>query len=105
MPGTQQNIPLAIADMNTIRSRAGLPSYSGSASPQLVLSAIQQEYRVEFFAEWGHRWLDLKRWGIAIPTLKGISYKAPNIDSAQLLYPIPISEIQTDPNLTQNKGY
>ena len=94
----------AISDLNTIRTRAGLPNYSGSANQDSVLAAIQHEDQIEFFAEWGHRWFDLKRWGIAIPTLGVIPYKV-GIDSTQLLYPIPISEIQTDPNLTQNPGY
>ena len=95
----------AINDVNTIRNRAGLNSLSQSLTQPQVLDSIQHEYRVEFFAEWGHRWLDIKRWGIAIQTLDTIPYKKPNIDSIQLLYPIPISETQTDPNLTQNAGY
>jgi starch-binding outer membrane protein, SusD/RagB family len=95
----------AINDVNTIRIRAGLDSLSPSLANSQILDTIQHEYRIEFFAEWGHRWLDLKRWGTAILTLKAISYKAPNINLNQLLYPIPMSEIQTDPNLTQNTGY
>jgi starch-binding outer membrane protein, SusD/RagB family len=94
----------AISDLNIIRSRAGLPNLSGLTG-SLLQVAIEQEWRIEFFAEWGHRWLDLKRWGIAIQTLDTIPYKMGNIDSTQLLYPIPMSEIQTDPNLSQNPGY
>jgi hypothetical protein len=70
-----------------------------------VLNAIYHENQIEFFGEWGHRWFDLKRWGIAIQTLDTISYKRSHIDSSQLLYPIPITEIQLDPNLTQNPDY
>jgi hypothetical protein len=95
----------AINDVNTIRNRAGVDSLPSSLSQSQILDSIQYEYRVEFFAEWGHRWLDLKRWGIAIQTLDTILYKKPNIDSTQLLYPIPISETQTDTNLVQNPGY
>lgn len=98
-------LSLAINDVNTIRNRAGLDSLPSSLTQAQIMSAIQQEYRIEFFGEWGHRWLDLKRWGIALQTLDTISYKTGNIDSAQLLYPIPMTEIQTDPNLTQNLGY
>ena len=98
-------IPQSIADLNVIRMRAGLPAYSGANDQQSILNAIMHENRIEFFAELGHRWLDLRRWGLAIQTLGAISYKAGNIDSTQLLYPIPPSEIQTDPNLTQNPGY
>ena len=69
------------------------------------MAAVQKEWRIEFFAEWGHRWLDLKRWGNAIQVLGGIPYKSGWINATQLLYPIPISEIDDDPNLTQNSGY
>jgi hypothetical protein len=94
----------AVDDLNTIRTRAGLASLLPSLTKAQVLAAVQQEDRIEFFAEWGRRWLDLKRWGIAIQTLDTISYKV-GIDSTQLLYPIPLGEIQDDPNLTQNPGY
>ncbi len=98
----------AANDLNIIRERANLgPSttLTPGSSLQQADSAIMHERRVEFFAEWGHRWFDLKRWGIAIQTLDTIYYKRGNIDSIQLLYPIPMSEIQTDPNLSQNVGY
>jgi starch-binding outer membrane protein, SusD/RagB family len=95
----------AIQDLDTIRQRAGLLGLSPSLSGDSLTSAVQQEWRIEYFAEWGHRWLDLKRWHIAIGTLDTIPYKVGKIDSTQLLYPIPISEMQTDPNLTQNPGY
>jgi len=58
---------------------------------------------VELFAEWGHRWLDLKRTGSADSVL--YSLKAPNWQSTDSLYPIPQTEIQNDPQLTQNAGY
>jgi hypothetical protein len=102
--GAGSGISGAIADLDTIRTRAGLPNYSGSINQASVLSAIQHENRIEFFAEWGHRWCDIKRWGVALQTLDTIYYKR-GIDSTQLLYPIPLSEIQDDPNLTQNPGY
>jgi hypothetical protein len=95
----------AINDVNIIRTRAGLDSLPSSLTQPQILDSIQHEYQIEFFMEWGHRWLDIRRWGIAIQTLDTISYKKPNIDSTQLLYPIPLPEIQTDPNLTQNPGY
>lgn len=93
----------AIGDINVIRGRAGLNPLGDSLSPVQLLDTIQHEYRVEFFAEWGHRWLDLKRWKNAIQTLSGLSFK--HMDSTQLWYPIPMSEIQDDPNLSQNSGY
>jgi len=93
----------AILDLNTIRSRAGLPGYQGSTTKDSVLQAIYHERQVELFAEWGNRWLDLKRTGQATQILslnKGFS-----VTSDMLLYPIPAQDLQVDPNLTQNIGY
>jgi len=91
--------------LDIIRQRANLPPLSATLTGNSLLAAVQQEWRIEFFAEWGHRWLDLKRWGNAVQVLSGIPYKSGNIDASQLLYPIPITEINADPNLTQNPGY
>ena len=93
----------AIADLNAIRARAGLDSLPASLGQDSVLAKVQQENRIEFFGELGHRWFDLKRWGLGISVLGIIPYK--HMDSAQLLYPIPAIELQDDPNLTQNPGY
>jgi hypothetical protein len=95
----------SLTDLNVIRHRAGLPNLSDSIPGFSLMAAVQQEWRIEFFAEWGHRWLDLKRWGNALQTLDSITYKMGNIDSSQLLYPISSVELRTDPNLVQNPGY
>lgn len=95
----------AIADLNVIRSRAGLPALPASLSSDQVKAAVAQERRIEFFAEWGHRWLDLKRTGQAQNVLSQVPVKQPWRGDYQLLYPIPIAEIQTDHNLLQNIGY
>jgi hypothetical protein len=102
--GAGNGLSAADADLNMVRERAGLPAYSGT-NKDSVLSTIMHEKRIEFFAEWGHRWLDLRRWGTALLTLDTITYKTPYMDSTQLLYPIPTTEIQSDPNLAQNNGY
>jgi hypothetical protein len=93
----------SIGDLNVIRVRAGLNPLPDTTSD--IMQAIVQERRIELFAEWGHRWLDLKRWGIALATLDTIPGKIGTINGNQLLYPIPISDIQSDPNLAQNPGY
>ena len=54
----------AIADLDTLRARAGLPFLSSSLNQTQVLVAVAQERRIELFAEWGHRWFDLKRTGM-----------------------------------------
>lgn len=88
-------------DINAIRTRAGLPNTTSNTKPDL-LDAIMRERRVEFFAEWGHRWFDLKRTGSATMVLSPIKV---NWQSTDVLYPIPQQELSKDPNLAQNDGY
>jgi hypothetical protein len=69
-----------------------------------LLQKIAQERRMELFAEGGHRWLDLKRTGKASATLSLIDYK--RWEDTDELYPVPQSEIVSNPNLgPQNHGY
>lgn len=103
--GAPGGIATAIADLNTIRHRAGLDDLSDDLSQQQVIDAVAKENQVEFFAEWGHRWFDLKRTGKAGALLSAIPLKQPWVGNYQLLYPIPIVEITIDPFLTQNPGY
>jgi starch-binding outer membrane protein, SusD/RagB family len=100
--GHQNDIVGGYSDLNKIRIRAGLPSVSTSNQDSLLL-AIQKERQVELFAEWGHRWLDLKRTH-TIDQVLGAA-KAPNWQPTDALYPIPFLEIQRNPFLTQNPGY
>jgi starch-binding outer membrane protein, SusD/RagB family len=93
----------AVADINVIRFRAGLPSLPETLEKGACLTAIEKERRIEFFAEWGHRWIDLKRWQKANEVLT-IS-KGNNWQQTDKLYPIPFSEIERAPNLVQNEGY
>lgn len=102
----QNKLAEAIADVDTIRHRAGLPHIQntnpGIGQEELIL-AIMQERRIEFMAEWGHRWLDLKRTKSADAVLSSV--KA-DWQSTDVLYPIPQSEIDNNPNLQpQNEGY
>jgi hypothetical protein len=103
--GASGGLGAAITNLNVIRARAGLSNYAGSATDKTsVLNAIYHERQVELFAEWGHRWFDLKRTGQATSALGKISYKQP-WHSYQLLYPIPYIELLLDHNLKQNPGY
>jgi starch-binding outer membrane protein, SusD/RagB family len=98
----QNKIIEAVADLNTIRSRAGLANLLTSISQSAALTAVEQERRAELFAEWGHRWFDLKRTARADAVLSSIKT---NWVSTAVLYPIPFAEIQANPNLIQNNGY
>ncbi|MEL1254125.1 RagB/SusD family nutrient uptake outer membrane protein [Flavobacterium sp. DGU38] len=100
----QSNITGAVENINVIRRRAGLIEIDAQGLSQSeCLSLIEKERRTELFAEWGHRWLDLKRTGRAAEVLGGITGK--NWKAEDALYPIPTTEIRLNPNLTQNKDY
>ncbi len=68
-----------------------------------LLQAIQQERQVELAFE-GHRWYDLIRTGSANSVMNAVS---PNWSDTDLLWPIPLREIQNNPalNNAQNPGY
>jgi hypothetical protein len=101
----QGNLTGAAADLNSIRNRAGLPNTTATTRSGL-LAAIYHERQVELFTEWGHRWFDLKRTG-NIDSVMSIVCPAKGTvwNSYAQLYPIPINDIQLDPNLKQNEGY
>jgi hypothetical protein len=99
----QGNVAGALQDLNAIRSRAGLQPLSSSLTKTDLLLAVEQERRVEFFAEWGHRWLDLKRTGRATTVLGAL--KGTKWQETDALYPVPLSEMQYNPFLLQNPGY
>jgi hypothetical protein len=70
------------------------------------MAAILHERQVELFTEQGHRWIDMKRMGVinnimpAVATEKGGTW-----NSNWQWYPIPLTQIRLDPNITQNTGY
>jgi hypothetical protein len=92
----------AVADVNLIRSRAGLSNFS-STNQAIILTAIEKERQEELFCEWGHRWFDLKRTNKADAVLSIV--KGSNWQATDSLYPIPFSEILRNPALVQNPGY
>jgi hypothetical protein len=101
----QNNLTGALADLNAIRTRAGLPA-SAAVSQADVLIAIARERRVELFCEMGNRFFDLRRTGNldavmnVIAPLKGGSWS-----SYKDWWPIPLTDIQNDNHLTQTPGF
>ncbi|MCF6405086.1 RagB/SusD family nutrient uptake outer membrane protein [Chitinophaga filiformis] len=99
------SLPGAIADLDAIRLRAGLPliqtSNPGISAAELS-EKIAQERRIELFMECGHRWSDLKRTGKASETLQPIKS---DWKSTRELWPIPQVQRALNPALTQNDGY
>lgn len=105
----QNNLSDAIADLDMIRNRAALPLIANTdpgISQSDLIDKIVHERQVELFTEWGHRWFDLKRTN-KVDAVMGIvtPQKGGTWETTDQLYPIPISEIQTNPNITQNTGY
>lgn len=82
-------------DLNIIRNRAGLAETSADGYAGLRL-AIEHERRFEFAFE-GQRWSDLVRTKRASFVL--------GIEENYTLFPIPLSEMQTNEKMTQNPGY
>jgi hypothetical protein len=97
----QDKIAPAQSDINIIRSRAGLAATTANTKAAL-LTAIEKERRIELFAEWGHRWFDLKRTGRVDAVLQPLK---PSWQSYAALFPIPQSQLERNPALTQNPGY
>jgi starch-binding outer membrane protein, SusD/RagB family len=91
----------ALDYLNQIRTRAGLPSYSGLTQDD-TREMIYKERRVELGME-GHRWFDLLRTGRAYDSLQSSGMKP-----FMTVFPVPLSEVQlvNDPSLfPQNSGY
>lgn len=107
----QNKLEPGIQDLNILRDRAGLPGLATPASQEEGMRKVEQERRVELFAEWGHRWFDLKRWksisGDAAKTRADdvLSVVKPAWKSTAILFPIPTNALRTNLNLVQNKGY
>lgn len=91
----------AESDINVIRNRAGLANTSASEKAN-ILDAIMKERKVELFAEWGHRWLDLKRTDSIDDTMK--IRKPHTWQDTDALYPIPQSQVLNS-KVGQNPGY
>lgn len=92
----------AQADINKIRTRAGLANTTATSESEL-LTAILHERRVELFTEHGHRFFDLKRTNQLDEALGPIK---PGWNSTDQLLPIPEKELLVNPNLQpQNPGY
>lgn len=99
------NTAAAVKDLNVIRKRAGAGELPETLTVQQVTDAVARERQLELFAEWGHRWLDLKRTGKASSVLSAIPRKQPWKGDYQLLYPIPEDEIRNNNRLVQNPQY
>jgi hypothetical protein len=96
----------ALVPLEAVRARARAQSTTpATALPPVTVTsqsdlraAIQRERRVELGFEM-HRFFDLVRWGIAGDVLPGF------VKGKHEVFPIPQTEIDLNPKLTQNAGY
>lgn len=92
----QNNLIGALADLDVVRRRAGL-SNSTAITKEQILLAIENERSIEFAFE-PHRWFDLVRTE-RVGDVLGLT------DRRRWLLPIPLSDVLSDPDVTQNPGY
>ena len=101
----------AEALINQVRNRVSLPNVAAITSKEDGMNKVLKERLLELAFE-GHRWFDLKRTGKALEIIKArtngqgsqLSY-VNNLTEQRLLWPIPQSQLDNNPNLTQNSGY
>ncbi|HEU4474389.1 MAG TPA: RagB/SusD family nutrient uptake outer membrane protein, partial [Gemmatimonadales bacterium] len=89
----------AVDAYNPVRVRAGLSAHTVGdevTTQEDVLAAIDLERQFELAFE-GDRWPDLVRTGRAVEVME--------IPEFQTLYPIPQTELDVAPGVTQNPGY
>jgi starch-binding outer membrane protein, SusD/RagB family len=95
----------ALNDLKDIRTRAGVSNsninFTVLNTKDKFRDAVLKERRVELAFE-GNRWFDLLRTGKALSTMQPFY---PNTTAKNLLYPMPQSELDRNPNLVQNTGY
>lgn len=95
----------ALADIQTIQKRANRKVLATSADEQTLID----EWCREFYME-GRRRSDLVRFGLFTGSkylwdFKGGVAGGSGVESKYNVYPIPVTDIAGNPNMTQNTGY
>lgn len=106
----------AVAEVNKIRARVGMPGLNSGASwlsvsgKEDMTVRIQRERAFELAGE-GQRYWDLRRWGLLEKSVKnatdifGDLMYTRSYQSRHELWPIPLVEMERNLNLTQNEGW
>jgi len=101
----------AEAALNLVRTRAGIATVAG-LSQAAFRDSVRVDRRREFVFE-GQRWFDLSRWGILDSVMVAKTTELQTVAPGETtvhgapsnLLPIPQSERDINPNLTQNPGW
>ncbi len=103
----------AITEVNKVRERGRAAPLSGLNQEELRQQIRHHERPVELAMEFGIRWFDLYRWqkgSVSPESIKntlmehGLPF-AENFQDKHLIFPIPLQEININPNLQQNPGW
>ncbi len=100
----------AVAEVNKIRSRVNMPDIDSAGGKEGVAARIRDERARELAGE-GQRYWDLRRWGLLQESVKdatdifGDLMYTRSYQSRHELWPIPLVELDRNPNLTQNTGW
>ena len=97
----------AINAINQVRTRAGVPVLPSSKTQTDIRDHIRNVERPIELAFESVRWPDLVRWGNVKETLTAHKreFSENFIAGKNEYYPIPRTEMQTNPKLVQNTGY
>lgn len=103
------NLALGATDLNFLRSKR-IPGYTNAtfATSQALIDAVLLERYKELCFE-GFRFFDLKRRGLPIDRLPGdvtsLNWLSLPAGNFRFILPIPVGELQANPNIKQNPGY
>jgi starch-binding outer membrane protein, SusD/RagB family len=100
----------AYAQFNKVRFRAGLPNLTPGLSQTAFRDSVVQERAWEFAGESGMRWFDIVRLQMLSQINAARSplenpINTTNPLSTRYIAPIPLQDLTTDPQWTQNAGY
>lgn len=98
--------------INAVRDRSDMPALPIGLNQEQMRERIYHERMVELCGE-GQRYSDIRRWGIAkdvvdgvwMTEFTGVQIRQRGFPDHYYLWPIPQSEREVNPNLTQNPGW
>ncbi len=103
------NLDRAAREINQVRARVNMPPVA-DLSRQGLRTALRYERKVELCNE-GHRWFDIRRWGIAPKVNTGWIYAPPFskaspslLEDPKAFYPNAIPQIDEDWNVTYDQS-